>query len=56
MKFCTAYASATGNNGSAFAGINVNTPWYNLTLGIAMLAGQIHVHHSAAGRRRKPGR
>ena len=26
-----AYTSATGNNGSAFAGINANTPWYNLT-------------------------
>jgi K+-transporting ATPase ATPase A chain len=34
------YASATGNNGSAFAGINVNTPWYNLTLGLAMLTGR----------------
>lgn len=35
-----AYASATGNNGSAFAGINTNTPWYNLMLGIAMLMGR----------------
>lgn len=35
-----AYSSATGNNGSAFAGINVNTPWYNLTLGLAMLIGR----------------
>jgi K+-transporting ATPase ATPase A chain len=35
-----AYDSATGNNGSAFAGINVNTPWYNLTLGLAMLIGR----------------
>ncbi len=35
-----AYSSATGNNGSAFAGINANTPWYNLTLGIAMLVGR----------------
>jgi potassium-transporting ATPase potassium-binding subunit len=34
------YASATGNNGSAFAGISVNTPWYNLTLGLAMLTGR----------------
>ncbi len=32
-----AYSSAAGNNGSAFAGINANTPWYNLTLGIDML-------------------
>ena len=35
-----AYTSATGNNGSAFAGLNANTPWYNTTLGIAMLAGR----------------
>jgi len=35
-----AYASGTGNNGSAFGGINANTPWYNLTLGMAMLIGR----------------
>ena len=35
-----AFTSATGNNGSAFAGINANTPWYNLTLGFAMLVGR----------------
>jgi K+-transporting ATPase ATPase A chain len=35
-----AYVSGTGNNGSAFAGINVNTPWYNLTMGFAMLIGR----------------
>ncbi len=35
-----AYASGTGNNGSAFGGLNANTPWYNLTIGIAMLAGR----------------
>lgn len=35
-----AYTSATGNNGSAFAGITANTPFYNLTLGIAMLIGR----------------
>ena len=35
-----AYTSGTGNNGSAFAGINANTPWYNLTLGFAMLIGR----------------
>jgi potassium-transporting ATPase potassium-binding subunit len=34
------YASATANNGSAFAGMNTNTPWCNLTLGLAMLAGR----------------
>lgn len=35
-----AYVSATGNNGSAFAGITVNTLWYNTTLGLAMLIGR----------------
>jgi K+-transporting ATPase ATPase A chain len=35
-----AYTSAAGNNGSAFAGINANTHWYNATLGITMLAGR----------------
>ena len=35
-----AYASATGNNGSAFGGINSNTHWYLITQGIAMLAGR----------------
>jgi potassium-transporting ATPase potassium-binding subunit len=35
-----AYSSATGNNGSAFAGINANTPWYNTTIGFAMLIGR----------------
>jgi K+-transporting ATPase ATPase A chain len=35
-----AYSSAAGNNGSAFAGISVNTRWYNTTLGFTMLAGR----------------
>lgn len=35
-----AYSSAAGNNGSAFAGLNANTPWYNTTLGIAMMMGR----------------
>ena len=35
-----AYSSATGNNGSAFAGLSTNTPWWNDTLGIAMLLGR----------------
>jgi K+-transporting ATPase ATPase A chain len=34
------YTSATGNNGSAFAGITANTPYYNFTIGIAMLVGR----------------
>jgi len=35
-----AYTSAAGNNGSAFGGLNANTPWYNTTIGITMLAGR----------------
>ena len=35
-----AYASTTANNGSAFAGLGGNTPWFNTTLGIAMLLGR----------------
>jgi len=35
-----AYSSATGNNGSAFAGLSGNTTWYNTTLGLAMLFGR----------------
>jgi K+-transporting ATPase ATPase A chain len=35
-----AYSSAVGNNGSAFAGINANTPWWDTTLGIAMALGR----------------
>ena len=35
-----AYTSAGNNNGSAFAGLSANTPWFNTTLGIAMLLGR----------------
>lgn len=35
-----AYSSAAGNNGSAFAGLNANTTWFNTTLGVAMMAGR----------------
>jgi potassium-transporting ATPase potassium-binding subunit len=35
-----AFSSAAGNNGSAFAGLNANTPWWNTTLGLAMLFGR----------------
>ncbi|MGE3843041.1 MAG: potassium-transporting ATPase subunit KdpA [Vicinamibacterales bacterium] len=38
-----AYTSATGNNGSAFAGLSANTYWYNTTLGLAMLIGRFLV-------------
>jgi potassium-transporting ATPase potassium-binding subunit len=34
------YTSAVGNNGSAFAGLNANTPYFNTTIGIAMLFGR----------------
>jgi K+-transporting ATPase ATPase A chain len=34
------YLSTAGNNGSAFAGLNANTNWYNLTLAFNMLAGR----------------
>jgi K+-transporting ATPase ATPase A chain len=35
-----AFSSANANNGSAFAGLTTNTPWYNTTLGIVMLLGR----------------
>jgi K+-transporting ATPase ATPase A chain len=35
-----AYTSTVGNNGSAFAGLNTNTLWYNTSLGTAMLLGR----------------
>jgi len=35
-----AYASVASNNGSAFAGLAANTPWYDATLGLAMLIGR----------------
>ena len=38
-----AYTSAVGNNGSAFAGISANVPFYNITQGIAMLIGRLFI-------------
>jgi potassium-transporting ATPase potassium-binding subunit len=38
-----AYSSTIMNNGSAFAGLSGNTPWYNLTLGLATLIGRFFV-------------
>ncbi len=35
-----AYASVANNNGSAFAGLAANTPWYDTTLGLTMLIGR----------------
>jgi K+-transporting ATPase ATPase A chain len=40
MEILYAFSSAAGNNGSAYAGLNANTPWYNVTLGLTMLAGR----------------
>jgi K+-transporting ATPase ATPase A chain len=34
------FSSSAANNGSAFAGLNANTPWYNLTTGLTMLVGR----------------
>ena len=35
-----AYTSGTANNGSAFAGLTANTPWYDLTIGLSMWIGR----------------
>ena len=40
MEILYAYSSGAGNNGSAYAGLNANTPWYNVTIGLTMLAGR----------------
>jgi K+-transporting ATPase ATPase A chain len=37
------FTSSTANNGSAFAGFTGNTPWYNVTGGLAMLIGRYFV-------------
>ena len=50
------YSSGAGNNGSAFAGINANTPWYNLTLGIDMLIARFLFIIPASGDCRQPRR
>jgi K+-transporting ATPase ATPase A chain len=56
-----AFVSAAGNNGSAFGGLGANTPWYNVTLGFAMLAGRflfivpmLAVAGHLAGKKRVP--
>ncbi|NKI73577.1 potassium-transporting ATPase subunit KdpA [Dickeya sp. CFBP 2040] len=56
-----AYSSAANNNGSAFGGLNVNTPFYNLTLGITMLLGRfsslipvLAIAGSLAAKKRQP--
>ena len=42
-----AYASSVADNGSAFAGLNANTPWYNVTTGVAMFFGRLRCDASA---------
>ena len=44
-----AFTSGAGNNGSAFAGLNANTPWYNTTLGLTMLGGRFLMMIPALG-------
>ena len=43
------YASATANNGSAFAGLSANVPFWNTTLGLAMFIGRFMVIDADAG-------
>ncbi len=38
-----AFTSTTANNGSAFAGLNANTPFYNITLGLALWIGRFGI-------------
>ena len=54
-KCSTPTAPATGNNGSAFAGLTANTPWYDTTLGIAMLIGRFLDDRPDPGPRRLAG-
>jgi len=56
-----AFSSASNNNGSAFAGLNANTTFYNITTGIAMLLGRygtilpvLAIAGSLAGKKRTP--
>ena len=51
-----AFTSGTGNNGSAFAGLNANTPWYNITLGPGDARRALPDDHPGAGDRRVDGR
>jgi K+-transporting ATPase ATPase A chain len=44
-----AFTSGAGNNGSAFAGLNANTNWYNVTLGLTMLGGRFLMMIPALG-------
>jgi K+-transporting ATPase ATPase A chain len=47
-----AFSSAGNNNGSAFAGLSANTPFYNTLLGFAMLVRALLDHRAGTGHRR----
>ena len=51
-----AFSSAGNNNGSAFAGLTANTPFYNIALGLAMLVARYWLDRPGAGHRRLAGR
>ena len=51
-----AFSSAGNNNGSAFAGLSANTPFYNSALGVAMWLVALLADRAGAGDRRQPGR
>ncbi len=51
-----AFTSGAGNNGSAFAGLNANTPWYNTTLGLDDARRALPDDRAGAGHRRLAGR
>ena len=50
-----AFTSAANNNGSAFAGLSANTPFYNVLLAVAMWFGRFGVDRAGAGDRRLAG-
>ena len=54
-RCCTRSRRPANNNGSAFAGISVNTTWYNTALGLAMLVGRFLPIVFVLGAGRKPG-
>ena len=51
-----AFSSAGNNNGSAFAGLSANTPFYNTALGLCDAVRPLLAGHPGAGHRRLPGR
>ena len=51
-----AYSSGGGNNGSAFAGFNANTPFLNVSIGLVMLGSKIYTSCHHASHRRQYGK